>query len=325
MKALVLHGPNDLRFEELPKPENLQKGQVLVKMAYAPINPSDLAFLTGNYGIKKEYPVVPGLEGSGTVVSSGGGLYANYLKGKNVACVAGNQHGTWAEYMLADATRCVVLGGSVSLEQGAMAFVNPLTAIEMVDIAKKGNYSAIVLSAAGSALAKMIVYQAEKVGIPVVGIVRKAAQEKELRNAGFAEVFVSSQDMWQSELKQWAKGKGKMLFLDAIGGGAVPFAILAALPAYSKMLTYGRLDPAPPEMNPRDFIFQAYQLEGYWLNRTAGQKTFLQAFGATRKVQDMLKNGFETQIQGKFAPTHFEKAIEQYAQHMSNGKVLFEF
>lgn len=96
MKALVLHGPNDLRFEELPKPENLQKGQVLVKMAYAPINPSDLAFLTGNYGIKKEYPVVPGLEGSGTVVSSGGGLYANYLKGKNVACVAGNQHGTWA-------------------------------------------------------------------------------------------------------------------------------------------------------------------------------------------------------------------------------------
>jgi NADPH:quinone reductase len=73
-QAIVLHGPENFKLENLALPK-LRKGEVLVKMAFAPINPSDLAFLTGNYGLKKPFPVVPGLEGSGTVVASGGGFW----------------------------------------------------------------------------------------------------------------------------------------------------------------------------------------------------------------------------------------------------------
>ena len=42
----------------VPKPG---KDQVLVKVAAAPINPSDLAFLEGQYGFKNPPPVVPGI------------------------------------------------------------------------------------------------------------------------------------------------------------------------------------------------------------------------------------------------------------------------
>ena len=137
MKAVVLTGPNTWEVSEVPKPKP-QKGQVLIKMAYSPINPSDLAFLTGEYGLKKGFPIVPGLEGSGVVESSGGGFVANRLKGKNVACSAPTTgNGTWAEYMVTEATKCVDLSPQVGLDQGAMLFVNPLTALAFSKKAKQ--------------------------------------------------------------------------------------------------------------------------------------------------------------------------------------------
>src|SRR5262245_46472731 len=113
-------------------------GQVLVRMAASPINPSDLMFLRGQYGFKKGLPVVPGFEGSGTVVAGGGGFIASMLQGRRVACAAASpdlQDGTWAEYTVTSARLCIPLLRDVDLEQAAMMLVNPLTAWALVDIA----------------------------------------------------------------------------------------------------------------------------------------------------------------------------------------------
>src|SRR3954451_24558042 len=80
------------------------RGQVLVKIAAAPCNPSDLLLLQGRYGMLKKPPTVPGWEGTGTVVATGGGFLARWLRGKRVACaLRRDRDGTWAEYFLADA------------------------------------------------------------------------------------------------------------------------------------------------------------------------------------------------------------------------------
>src|SRR5688572_17494727 len=82
----------------------LLRGQVLIRMAAAPCNPSDLLLLQGKYGTLKTLPTVPGWEGAGTVVASGGGLLTRWLKGKRVACaLRKDRDGTWAEYFVADA------------------------------------------------------------------------------------------------------------------------------------------------------------------------------------------------------------------------------
>jgi hypothetical protein len=75
MTAVVLDsysGPEALRIEQRPVPKP-GKDEVLVKVAASPINPSDLAFLDGQYGFKNPPPVVPGGEGSGIVVAVGPG------------------------------------------------------------------------------------------------------------------------------------------------------------------------------------------------------------------------------------------------------------
>jgi NADPH:quinone reductase-like Zn-dependent oxidoreductase len=80
----------------------------------APINPSDLAFFKGSYSSAKKFPTVPGFEGSGTIVSSGGGLQGWGKVGKRVAVAALGQWGTYAEYCIVNATSCVELDNDMT-------------------------------------------------------------------------------------------------------------------------------------------------------------------------------------------------------------------
>src|SRR5215831_16398429 len=118
MKAVVLKGydgtPRSLAVEELSVPR-LKSGQVLIKLAATSIGPADLMFLKGQYGITKPLPVVPGFEGSGTVIASGGGLMGHWLVGKRVACLAPEDgHGTWADYMVTSTDICIPLSKDIS-------------------------------------------------------------------------------------------------------------------------------------------------------------------------------------------------------------------
>lgn len=110
---------NNLRIIKKPTPHP-GHGQVMIQIEAAPCNPSDILFIQGLYGINKRLPTVPGWEGAGTVVASGGGVYANWLKGKRVACGSqADTDGTWAEYFTAPAKSCVPLRKTTSFEQGA--------------------------------------------------------------------------------------------------------------------------------------------------------------------------------------------------------------
>ena len=324
MQAISLTGPNEWKLTEIAVPSP-SKGQVLVKMAFSPINPSDLAFLTGNYGLKKPFPVVPGLEGSGVVVASGGGFVANRLLNKKIACTAPNSgNGTWAEYMLTDATKCMDLKKDVSLEQGAMLFVNPLTALAFYEKAKKINADLIVFSAAGSALGQMVTHFAKELSIPVFGLIRKSELKDEALKNGFSEVFCTSSADYLQELTNATKSFKKVIFFDAVGGGAMPYQTLNALPDKTKMVIYGRLDQDPSEFTPQNILFKENVIEGYWLSKEAQNKSIIEIILDVRKVQKMLSSGFQTKINQKFGLEAINEALALYYGNMSAGKVLLD-
>lgn len=113
----------------MPKPA---KGQVLIKMRMASVNPSDLHFIKGEYGQPRVQGAAAGFEGCGDVVAAGEG--AEGLVGQRVAFVT---TGAWSEYCVTLAAMCIPLHPAVKDEDGAAQIVNPLTAVGMVDIAKK--------------------------------------------------------------------------------------------------------------------------------------------------------------------------------------------
>ncbi|MGA8700491.1 MAG: alcohol dehydrogenase catalytic domain-containing protein [Candidatus Sulfotelmatobacter sp.] len=105
MRAVQLRAydgnPESVAVVEVPMPRP-GPGQVLIRVAASPINPSDLMFIRGLYGFKKPLPATPGFEGSGTVVEAGSGMMPRFLKGRRVACTAADPTvagGMWAEYL----------------------------------------------------------------------------------------------------------------------------------------------------------------------------------------------------------------------------------
>src|SRR5881398_3540022 len=116
MQALVLSAygppPFSLHVETRPIPRP-GPGEVLVRVAASPVNPSDLMFLEGRYAFKKELPAIPGIEGSGRVVATGSGLLARRLANRRVACATMPKGGgAWAQYawrLRGSALRCPIV------------------------------------------------------------------------------------------------------------------------------------------------------------------------------------------------------------------------
>jgi NADPH:quinone reductase-like Zn-dependent oxidoreductase len=104
------------KYGRLPKltnceiPQRLQ-GQVLLKMKYAPINPSDLFFYLGLYGVKKEGFPIMGFEGSGVIEECDDAQ----LKGKQVSVLANLNNGTYAEYMVSNKNEILVWPDNANL------------------------------------------------------------------------------------------------------------------------------------------------------------------------------------------------------------------
>jgi NADPH:quinone reductase-like Zn-dependent oxidoreductase len=126
--------------ETIPTPKP-RRGQVLIRVRMAPVNPSDVAFIKGVYGQPRVAGMPAGFEGVGDVVMSGGGLMAKRLVGKRVSFFAGVS-GSWAEYAVSEARTCIPLRSEVGDEDGAALMINPFSAWAMQGIVRREGTSA---------------------------------------------------------------------------------------------------------------------------------------------------------------------------------------
>jgi len=325
MRAVLLtsfqHLNTSLRVDEIPKP-TLRSGQVLVKMAAAPINPSDLVFLRNQYGIQKPLPIVPGFEGSGTVVEARAGLYGKWLMGRRVAVRAPEEgHGTWAEYMACSAMHCIPLKTRVTLERGATLLVNPLTAWSLLDQAKQRGHKAFVQTAAASAVGRMLVRLAKRKKMLAVHIVRRPEQVAALRAEGATIVVDSSQPNFVENLRQLAVQVHATTAFDAVGGefGA---SLAEAMPRGSEIVVYGALGGGDCAIHPQDLIFKGKSMRGFWLTPWFKNLSWLSKLRTVSKVQNLLGSTLATQIQGRFPLEKIHDALALYKDKRSDGKVL---
>jgi NADPH2:quinone reductase len=298
-------------------------GRVLVRIAASPINPSDLSFLRGAYGIRKKLPVVPGFEASGEVVASGGGVWANHIVGRRVACAApADGDGTWAEYMLTDASHCIPLMKSTDTEHAATMIVNPFTAWALLRIAEGSGARAVVQTAAASALGRMVIRLAASRGIEVVNVVRRREQVELLKSAGAREVLDSSEEGFDERLAEACKRVRATVAFDAVAG-TLTGRVLHAMPSGSECVVYGGLSMEGCLLDPRSLIFERKRVRGFWLSdwmRTTGA---LKKFSASRSVQKLLKEECRTEIRARLPLEQAAEGVRLYEREMTGGKILF--
>lgn len=309
-----------LIYEEVATPTP-GKGEVLVKMEFAPINPSDLSFLQGTYAEKPNYPVIPGIEGSGTVVQVGSGLLPKMRMGKRVSCTSTKGNGgSWAEYMLTSAMHVIPIG-NMDFKQSAMLIVNPLTALSFIDITKNNKHKAIVNNAAAGALGRMINRLAQKNGIPCINIVRKNAQTPILKNEN-AEYILHSEDTdFMEQYQQLASKLNASLILDPVGG-AHSSKLLEYAPNNSILMLYANLSESPINIDSRILVQQDKQIQGFYLANYSAKKNILKALSDSKKVQKLIQKELSSHIHSIFPLTEINEAIAEYRKNMSQGKML---
>ena len=330
--------------------------EVLIQVQATPINPSDIGLLLGPADLSTvrvtgtaERPVatariperaMPGMaarlgqsmpvgnEGAGLVVAAGNSPAAQALLGRTVAVIGGAMY---SQYRAMPASQCLPLPPGTTAAEGASCFVNPLTALSMVETMKREGHTALVHTAAASNLGQMLLKICQKDGVGLVNIVRKPEQAALLRELGAQYVCDSSAPNFMAELTD---------ALAATGGGTLAGQILQCMEAainrkakeysrygsavHKQVYLYGHLDTRPTEVH-RTFGM-AWGMGGWLLF------PFLQKIGeeATQALRQRVAAELKTTFASHYARTVSlagalsAESIAFYGPRNTGAKVLID-
>ncbi len=282
-------GELEITLADVPVPDPAAD-EVLVRIDAAPINPSDVGLLFGAADIttakvggtparpvltatvpaklmpgmagRVDQPMPVGNEGAGVVVKAGSSAAAQQLLGKTVALIGGAMY---TQYRAMKASQCLVLLPGTTAAEGASCFINPLTALGMVETMRTEGHKALVHTVGASNLGQMLNRICLKDGIALVNIVRKPEQEALLRSQGATFVCNSSAPTFIDDLTAALVATGATIAFDAIGGGKLVGQILQCMETainrsakeysrygsnvHKQVYIYGGLDRSPIEFS----------------------------------------------------------------------------
>ena len=311
--------------------------EVTVRVEASPINPSDLGLLIGPADLstmkahgtaarpgltldiphatmpamsaRLDEPMPVGNEGAGTVVRAGANTQA--MLGKRVGMLGGAMY---TQFRTLPAQNCIVLPDGASAADGASMFVNPLTALAMVETMRREGHSALVHTAAASNLGQMLnrICVADKVAL--VNIVRSAEQAGILRGIGAEHIVDSTAPDFAAALTDAVAETGATIAFDAVGAGKLPNTILHAMEAaanrrataysrygsstFKQVYIYGWLGGNEPTIIDRNYGF-AWAVSGFLLT------PFLAKIGreAVQKLRDRVRDELLTTFASHYTRT----------------------
>ncbi|MEY2809902.1 MAG: hypothetical protein RLZ66_1413 [Pseudomonadota bacterium] len=338
---------------------------VRVEVQATPINPSDIGLLFGAADLStlraisdRPLPTITadipdqamagmagrlgqslpvGNEGAGRVVQAGAAPEAQALLGRTVAMVGG---GMYAQQRVLPASQCLALPDGTPAADGASCFINPLTALGMVETMRREGHKALIHTAAASNLGQMLNRICQQDGIELVNIVRQPAQAKILRDLGARHVCDSSSPSFETELTEALAQTGATLAFDATGGGTLASQILSCMESaiqreakeysrygsntHKQVYLYGNLNLAPTEI--RRSFGMAWGVGGWLLFPS------LNRFGAerTQALKQRVMNELHTTFASHYSQTISlpdvlkTQTIAAYTQRTTSGKFLIK-
>lgn len=343
---------------DVPKPK---AHEIVVKMEASPINPSDVWPMFGPANLSKALlsddksvltaPLYPGMlsrikprldqtlpignEGAGVVVAAGDSEQAQALMGKTVAVLTG---ASYTQYCCVPVQACIVHHDGTTPHAAASSFVNPLTALGMVETMRMEGHTALVHTAAASSLGIMLNKVCIKEGVALVNIVRKQEQVDLLTKLGAKFVVNSSSESFKKDLYKAIDATGATLAFDAIGGGELAGDILATMEAVGskdatgfntygsvdnkQVYIYGGLDFSPTLLN-RAFGM-TWSVGGWLLMRFLGKLKPARVGELYKRVADEINTTFaiESTEELTFEEAMTPEVIEKYNAKTTGGKYI---
>ncbi|WP_428654713.1 zinc-dependent alcohol dehydrogenase family protein [Runella sp.] len=262
MKKVVFHQygkPADILNAESVEIPTPGPDEVLIKVLASPINPSDIMFVQNLYGIRPQLPSGAGFEGVGIVESVGSN--AKVAVGTRVSFTA---IGTWSEYVITNHRTLIPVPDTINDDTASQLFVNPFTAVAMVEESGVKTGEWLLVTACASALGKMVIKICKMRDIKTIGTVRRNDHNEELKALGVDEIINTEQENLPKRVQQITNYEGVRAVLECVGGQTASEAV-KCMGRGAIMLIYGVLGLQDPTINLGLMIFRELTLKGFWL------------------------------------------------------------
>jgi len=296
--------------------------QVLVKVEFAPINPTDILKLNGDFYSNSYDPNSRyGSEGSGIVAAVGDNLKRSFKVGDRVHV----RFGSWSQYLLADSEEIYpILQEDISLEDASAHWVNAATVHHMAAVAEKGGHKAVIHTAAASAVGKLLIRYFKQKGIKSINVVRREEQVEELKKEGADYVLNSTALDFEDKLKELAEKEKATLAFEAVAGEFTN-VILKSQPAGSTCLVYGVLGGFDVKDISIMELFKGKTIGGHYLPDHMEEYTRKGELEKLfKELHELLPTVFKTHIHKVFKVQEINEAFAYYEKNSSKGKVVLK-
>ena len=295
-------------------------GEIQVRMLAAPINPADINFIQGVYGLKPVFPdATVGMEGCGVVAVT---RAPAFLPGDQVILRQGM--GTWANYLTASADLFLKLPVPLDPAQAAMLKINPPTAYRLLTgyrELQRGDW--LMQNAANSGVGRCVIQIARLLGFKTINLVRRADRwAAELRTLG-ADVVVDEDDpqVVQQVLEELGNTK-PLLGLNAVGGESA-IRLMEVLGTGGTLVTYGAMSKQSLKVPNRFLIFKGLELKGLWITAWLQQQTPKDIEQLYERLAGWLATGALHQaIDSSYPLAQLTAAVTRAREAYRNGKVM---
>ncbi|HSV82117.1 MAG TPA: NADP-dependent oxidoreductase [Ramlibacter sp.] len=202
-------GPDVLRITELPKPVP-GAGEVVVRVAASPVNPTDILMRTGQQvsmmtGLNPPY--IAGMEFAGHVDSVGNGV-SGLAVGQPVIGVVNPRRpagGAHTQFVCVPAESVATLDPPFNLVEAATVPMNSLTAQMAIDVLRLPRGSTLVVTGAAGVLGGYVIQLAKRAGLFVIADA-KESDVPWLRSLGVDEIVPRGEAMYTAVRQHWPKG-----------------------------------------------------------------------------------------------------------------------
>jgi len=303
-------------FKDVPLPKPSQN-EVIVKVEFAPVNPTDLIRLKGFYGDNK----IIGSEGSGVVVAVGENLKVPHKIGDKVHIIG---PGTYAQYIVVKSESVFpILVKDLSLEEAASHFVNPATVHYMSYLAEKGGHKAAIHTAGSSALGRMFIRYFKLKGIKTINIVRRDDYTEELLKEGADYVLNSKAPDFEEKFKEIATKENATIAFDAIAGDFTN-KVVKAQPPRSTVYIYGLLGGNEIKNISIPDLFQRKTIATVYLPDYLEDSNEQQLQNIFKETHGLLNTVFKSNVIKVFPLDQIKEALAYYQENSSKGKILLK-
>ena len=246
MRAILLDKPKDsagnVRIAIVQKPE-LRPGYALVAVAYGGCNFADTMMRRGIYPHPKGYPLVAGIEMSGTVASLGHDV-TSLAVGDRVAGFC-EDAGGFAEFCCVPAHRLTRIPASMGFDVAAAFYVQSLTAwhlLHTVSTTKRGD--TILVHAVGGGVGLYLTQLGAQAGATVIGTIGTAGKERRALEFGAVRVVNRNTEDFVSIANEITKGKGVDKVIDSTGGSILDRSF-DCIRELGHVVSYGEAEAKP--------------------------------------------------------------------------------